>query len=113
MLIPLQIQPFYLLPNGKLPRQNPAIREVITNSPPGEPRAIRWLKRFTADSIKNYKTALELELAEEQLKFCQVKYEKTTPKLSGWMEENLPEGLTVFALPESHRKRMCTTNMLE
>lgn len=29
------------------------------------------------------------------------------------MEENLPEGLTVFALPEGHRKRMRTTNMLE
>ena len=29
------------------------------------------------------------------------------------MEENLPEGLTVFALPDSHRKMMRTTNMLE
>ena len=29
------------------------------------------------------------------------------------MEENLAEGLTVFALPESHRKRMRTTNTLE
>jgi transposase-like protein len=41
------------------------------------------------------------------------KYEKTTPKLSVWMEENLPKGLAVFALPDGHRKRMRTTNMLE
>jgi len=47
------------------------------------------------------------------LKFYATKYEKTSAKLSVWMEENLAEGLTVFALPESHRKRMRTTNMLE
>lgn len=47
------------------------------------------------------------------MKFYVAKYEKTAAKLSVWMEENLPEGLTVFALPEGHRKRMRTTNMLE
>jgi transposase-like protein len=41
------------------------------------------------------------------------KYDKTAPELSQWMEENLPEGLTVFALPFEHRRKMCTTNMLE
>ena len=30
----------------------------------GEPVAVRWLKRFVADSIKDYKTALELRAAE-------------------------------------------------
>ena len=29
------------------------------------------------------------------------------------MEENLPEGLTVFEFPQKHRKRMRTTNPLE
>jgi len=28
------------------------------------------------------------------------------------MEENLPEGLTVFVLPDSHRKMMRTTNFI-
>ena len=41
------------------------------------------------------------------------KYAQSAPKLAEWMEANLPEGLTVFELPESHRKRMRTTNMLE
>jgi len=30
----------------------------------GEPVAVRWLKRFVADSIKDYETALELQTAE-------------------------------------------------
>ena len=38
---------------------------------------------------------------------------KTAPDLSEWMEENLPEGLTVFTLPPSHWKKMRTSNMLE
>ena len=29
------------------------------------------------------------------------------------MEENLPEGLTVFGFPQAHRKRMRTSNPLE
>lgn len=29
------------------------------------------------------------------------------------MEANLPEGLTVFSLPETHRKRLRTSNMCE
>jgi len=51
--------------------------------------------------------------AEERLKFYVARYDRTAPKLDGWMEENLPEGLTVFALPDSHCKMMRTTNMLE
>jgi len=29
------------------------------------------------------------------------------------MEENIPEGLTVFTLPKEHHKRMRTSNMME
>jgi transposase-like protein len=32
---------------------------------------------------------------------------------AGQIEDNIPEGLAVFALPVRHRKRMRTTNMLE
>lgn len=35
------------------------------------------------------------------------------PRLSSWMEENLPEGFTVFVLPYAMRQRLRTTNMLE
>ena len=50
---------------------------------------------------------------EARLKFYLAKYEKTAAQLSVSMEENLPEGLKVFALPDGHRKRMRRTNMLE
>lgn len=35
------------------------------------------------------------------------------PKLAGWPEENVPEGLTVFALPGHHRRRLRTSNPIE
>ena len=37
----------------------------------------------------------------------------TAPKLAEWLEKNVPEGLTVFALPEPHRRRMRTSNPME
>ena len=41
------------------------------------------------------------------------KYRTTAPRLAEWLEANVPEGLTAFALPSSHRRRLRTTNMLE
>jgi transposase-like protein len=41
------------------------------------------------------------------------KYAASAPKLAAWLEENVPEGLTVFALPTRHRRRLRTNNMLE
>ena len=35
------------------------------------------------------------------------------PKLAAWMEENLPQGLSVMALPVAHQKRMRTQNAIE
>jgi putative transposase len=51
--------------------------------------------------------------AERQLDLAVKKYRTTAPKLAEWMEANVPEGLTAFALPSSHRRRLRTTNMLE
>jgi transposase-like protein len=41
------------------------------------------------------------------------KYAKTAPKLADWVEKNVPEGLTVFAFPLSHQRKLRTTNSLE
>lgn len=41
------------------------------------------------------------------------KYEKTAPKLAAWLEESLPEGLTVLLFPEPHRRLLRTTNGVE
>ncbi len=41
------------------------------------------------------------------------KYHVSAPKLAEWMEANVPEALTVFRLPPSHRRRLRTSNLLE
>lgn len=68
--------------------------------------------RVTSDlrAILNAPNRVE---ADRLLQLTVKKYEKTAPKLSVWMSENVPEGLTVFAFPEAHRRRLRTTNMLE
>jgi len=40
-------------------------------------------------------------------------YEKTAPKLAVWLMESIPEGLTVFAFPKAHRRRIRTSNIVE
>ena len=51
--------------------------------------------------------------AERRLKEVVAHYAPSAPKLATWMEENLPQGLTVFALPVAHQKRLRTANALE
>jgi transposase-like protein len=51
--------------------------------------------------------------AERQLEIAVTKYRTSAPKLAEWLEANVPEGLTVFALPPGHRRRLRTSNMLE
>lgn len=41
------------------------------------------------------------------------KYSQSAPRLADWLETNLPEGLTVFAFPKAHRRRLRTANGLE
>ena len=41
------------------------------------------------------------------------KYAQTASKLADWLETSIPEGLTVFTFPESHRRRLRTANGLE
>jgi putative transposase len=51
--------------------------------------------------------------AERQLAKVAERHAETAPQLAEWLEANVPEGLTVFALPRSHRRRLRTSNMLE
>ena len=41
------------------------------------------------------------------------RYATSEPKLAAWLEENVPEALTVLALPPAHRRVLRTTNGLE
>jgi transposase-like protein len=51
--------------------------------------------------------------AEQRLKQPVAHYAPTAPELAAWMEENLPQGFTVFALPVAHQKRLRTSNAIE
>ena len=51
--------------------------------------------------------------AEQRLKEIIADYAQRAPKLAAWLEENLPQGFTVFTLPAAHQKRMRTSNALE
>jgi transposase-like protein len=71
------------------------------------------LKREVMDELRATLDAADLTAAREQLQRMVHKYEKQAPKLAVWLDANVPESLSVFALPTAHRKRLRTTNMLE
>ncbi len=66
-----------------------------------------------ADDLRDIFNAKDLPSAEGRLQKCVEKYCKSAPHLSEWIEENIIEGLVVFALPVEYRRRMRTTNVLE
>ena len=63
--------------------------------------------------IRGVFNATDRDDADRLLKKTVEKYSKSAPKLADWMERAIPEGLTVFARPESQRKRLRTSNMVE
>jgi transposase-like protein len=69
------------------------------------PMVLRLMKAITeAPTREAAKAALAVAVAE---------LEKKAPKVARLLEEHGEEILGVYALPEPHRKRMRTTNMLE
>jgi len=51
--------------------------------------------------------------AERRLQLVAEKYKARAPRLSQWLETNVGEGLTVFAFPRSHWRRLRTSNLVE
>ncbi len=70
-------------------------------------------RKEVAHAIRSVFDSPSRSAAEIRLKEIVAHYTKNTPKLSAWMEENLPQGLTVFDLPVAHQKRLRTSNGLE
>jgi transposase-like protein len=71
------------------------------------------MKREVMDDLHSVFDSADEHTAGEQLRRVVGKYQKSAPKLAQWLEENVPESLTVFRLPTAHRKRLRTTNMEE
>jgi transposase-like protein len=71
------------------------------------------MKAEVASDIRAIFNAPNLREAEALLAKMVQKYAKKASRLANWMETNIPEGLTVFAFPTAHRRRLRTANGLE
>lgn len=71
------------------------------------------MKPYIAADLRTIFGAQTRPEADEILRRTVQKYEASAPKLACWLEANLPEGLTVFAFPEPHRRLLRTTNGVE
>ena len=66
-----------------------------------------------AADIRTIFNAPDRATADQYLARTVQKYAKTASKLADWLEKNIPEGLTVFAFPAEHQRRLRTTNGVE
>ena len=71
------------------------------------------LKAEVAADIRSIFQAGSLEEARRLLASMVEKYSKCQSKLAAWMEDNIPEGLTVFSFPAAVRQFLRTNNMEE
>lgn len=70
-------------------------------------------RKEVARDLRSVFNAPDRTEADRLLKLSIERCREEMPRLAGWMEENVPEALTVFSLPEQHRRRLRTTNLLE
>ena len=73
----------------------------------------RALKREVAADIRAIFNAATRRDAEALLAQAVQKYATKAARLADWLEHNVPEGLTVFSFPDTHRRSLRTTNSLE
>lgn len=71
------------------------------------------LQAEVAADIRLIFNAPDRPTANEYLARSVQKYAKRASRLADWLERNLPEGLTVFAFPTAHQRRLRTSNSLE
>jgi len=71
------------------------------------------MRKEVARDIRTIFRAPNRQEADRYLKIAIEKYGKTAPKLSDWMEKNIPEGLEVFQVPYAYQRFLRTNNMVE
>lgn len=71
------------------------------------------MRAKVAEDIRGIFNCPDLASATARLKHLVDSYSKSAPKLSTWMEENIPQGLAVFSLPLAHQRRLRTSNSIE
>lgn len=71
------------------------------------------MRKTVAAQLREIFNAPTLELAHALLTKMISGYRKSAPELAAWLEQNVPESFTVFALPKEHRLRLRTSNAAE
>jgi len=71
------------------------------------------LKSQVAEDIRAIFNAGSLDEARRLLALAVEKYSKTQSKLSAWMEDNIPDGLTAFTFSANVRQFIRTNNIME
>ena len=71
------------------------------------------MRKEAGRDLRDIFNAPDAREAQRRLSGAVEKYRDKAPRLSEWMEKNIPEGFAVFALPAEHRRQMRTTNGLE
>jgi len=71
------------------------------------------MRAEVAADIRAVFNAPDRKTAELLLSRAVQKYAHAAPRLSAWMEENIPESLTVLDFPIQYRRFLRTANMLE
>lgn len=71
------------------------------------------LKREVAEALRSVFSAPDLPTAQRRLQEVMQQYQKGLRQLAQWLEANVPESLTVFAVPAPQRRYLRTTNLLE
>lgn len=71
------------------------------------------MRKAVARDLRSVFDAPDGEEARRRLKIVCEKWRPEAPQLAAWMEEAIPEGLTVFLRPAAHRRRLRTVNIIE
>lgn len=71
------------------------------------------MRRDVARDLRSVLDASDRAEADQRLAALVKKYADAAPRLAAWLEENVPEALTVLGLPAAHRRKLRTTNSLE
>ena len=70
-------------------------------------------KQDVASDLRGVFNAPTLEDARRRLSELVSRYSKSQSRLAAWMEDNVPEGLTVFSFPQDVRAFLRTNNISE
>ena len=71
-----------------------------------------WKAEVARDIRHIFNAATQSE-SERLLNLSIDRWKEKAPALASWMEENIPEGLSVFGFPDAQRKRLRTSNIVE